>query len=89
METLGSFARQTASEPWRGLPGLRDRRRARRAVAVLDPNHVIRWATRMAENQPPATEPAVSEFAARMPQNFAKIMASMMEARPEGLASRN
>ena len=36
-----------------------------------------------------ATQPAVSEAASRMLRNFAKIMASMMEARPEGFASRN
>jgi hypothetical protein len=48
---------------------------------VLDPNHVIRWATWMAENQPPEIEGAVSETAARMLQNFTKIL--------EGFASRN
>ena len=56
---------------------------------VLDPKNVIRWAEWMAENQPPVTEPAVSEVAARMLQNFAKITASMMESRPEGFAARN
>ena len=55
---------------------------------ALDPKNVIRWATWMAENQP-VSEPAVSEAAARMLRNFAKIMASMMEARPDGFASRN
>ena len=55
---------------------------------ALHPNHVMRWAAWMAENQPPATEPAVSEVAARMLRNFAKITASMMEA-SEGFASRN
>jgi hypothetical protein len=58
-------------------------------AGALHPNHVIRWAEWMAGNQPPATEPAVSESASRMLQNFAKIMASMMEARPEGFAARN
>jgi hypothetical protein len=42
----------------------------------------------MAENHP-ATEAAVSEVGARMLRNFAAIVASMMEARPEGFASRN
>ena len=56
---------------------------------ALDPKNVIRWATWMAENQPPASEPLVSEAAARMLRNFVKIMASMMEARPDGFASRN
>jgi hypothetical protein len=55
---------------------------------VLDPKKVIQWAEWMAENQPPS-EAVVSEAAARMLRNFAKIMASMMESRPEGFAARN
>jgi hypothetical protein len=55
---------------------------------ALDPNHVIRWAEWMAENQP-VSEPAVSEAAARMLRNFTKILASMMASRPDGFASRN
>ena len=62
---------------------------ALRESGALHPSHVIRWAAWMAENQPPATQPAVSEAASRMLQNFAKIMASMLEAKPEGFASRN
>ena len=58
-------------------------------AGALDPNRVIRWAEWMAENQATSVEPAVSEPAARMLRNFAKIMASMMEARPEGFAARN
>ncbi len=56
---------------------------------VIDPNHVIWWATWMAENQPPASEPIVSATAARMLQNFARMFASIMESRPDGPTSRN
>ena len=55
---------------------------------MLDPNHVIRWAEWMADNQP-TSEPAVSEAATRMLRNFANMMATMMKPRPEGFASRN
>ena len=48
---------------------------------VLDPNHVIRWATWMAENQPPEIEGAVSETAAHMLRNLTNIL--------EGFAPRN
>ena len=41
---------------------------------VLDPNHVIKWATWMAENQPSDIEGAVSETAASMLRNFTKIL---------------
>jgi hypothetical protein len=55
---------------------------------ALHPNHVIRWATWMAENEP-ESEAAVSGAASRMLRNFTKILASMMEARPEGPSARN
>jgi hypothetical protein len=47
---------------------------------ALDPKNVIRWATWMAENQPPEIE-GVSETAASMMRNFTKIL--------EGFAPRN
>lgn len=37
---------------------------------AIDPNHVIRWAEWMASNQPPSSEPAISEAASRYAAQF-------------------
>ena len=81
--TVHSFAMQTAGSNYGAICLACAVVAALGESGALDPKNVIRWAEWMAENQP-VSEPAVSEAGACMLRNFAKVMASMMEARPEG-----
>ena len=86
--TVHSFAMQTAGSNYGAICLACAVVAALGESGALDPKNVIRWAEWMAENQP-VSEAAVSEAAACMLRNFAKVMASMVEARPEGFAARN
>ena len=56
---------------------------------AIDPNRVAVWATWMADNQPAATEPTVSEGAANTLRTFAKLLSAMASQRPDGPSARN